>query len=175
MIQTTRLLLIPATADHVRAEIHDRQAFATLLNASVPDNWPPENVADALPLFLSWLEAAPDDVGWFGWYAVTRAADAPRTVIGGGGFVGPAEQGQVMLGYSVLPQFQRQGFATELADGLIRWAFTSSSVQRIVAETEWENPASVRVLERLGFAMAGAAATDAGHESGGMRFELHRA
>jgi RimJ/RimL family protein N-acetyltransferase len=174
MIQTTRLLLIPATAAHVRAEIHDRQAFGTLLNASVPDNWPPENVADALPLFLSWLEAAPDAVGWFGWYAVTRAPDAPRAVVGGGGFLGPAEQGQVMLGYSVLPQFQGQGFASEIADGLVRWAFTAASVQRIVAETEWANPASVRVLEKLGFTTLGAAANDAGHESGGTRFALHR-
>lgn len=175
MIQTTRLLLIPATAAHVRAEIHDRPAFAASLNAIVPDNWPPENVADALPLFLSWLEAAPDDVGWFGWYAVTHAADPPPTLIGSGGFVGPADQGQVMLGYSVLPQFQRQGFATELADALIRWAFTSPSVHRIVAETEWANPASVRVIEKLGFTRIGAAETKAGHESGGMRFERHRA
>lgn len=167
-IHTTRLCLIPATAAHVRAEIHDRRAFAALLDTLVPDNWPPETVAEALPLFLAWLEAAPDQVGWFGWYAVTRSHETPRTLVGGGGFIGPAEKGVVMLGYSVLPQFQRQGFATELAGGLIRWAFDAPSVERIAAETEWANPASVRVLEKLGFVTVGASA------SGGTRFELPR-
>ena len=40
---------------------------------------------------------------------------------------------------------------------------------RIVAETEWANPASVRVLHKLGFAEAGP-----GSEPGGTRFELLR-
>ena len=59
MIVTARLTLIPATVALARAEISDRGEFARLLEASVPDNWPPETAADALPLFLSWLEAAP--------------------------------------------------------------------------------------------------------------------
>jgi hypothetical protein len=60
MINTLRLSLIPSTPVLARAELNDRGEFARLLSASVPDNWPPESAADALPMFLAWMEAAPD-------------------------------------------------------------------------------------------------------------------
>jgi RimJ/RimL family protein N-acetyltransferase len=168
MIVTRRLTLVPATVPLARAELHDRPAFANLLGAVVPDAWPPDTVVDALPLFLDWLEAAPDRVGWFGWYALLREASEARPVlVGGGGFLGPPENGAVNMGYSVLPAFQRRGYAGEIVRGLATWAFVQPDVTVIVAETEWANPASVRVLERSGFQPAGEASDPAG-----ARFEL---
>jgi RimJ/RimL family protein N-acetyltransferase len=168
MIVTRRLTLIPATVSLARAELHDRTAFAALLGAVVPDTWPPESTVDALPLFLGWLEAAPDRVGWFGWYAVLRDGSPTGSVlIGGGGFLGPPEGGAVQMGYSVLSEFQRRGYATEIVRGLATWAFVQPGVEVIAAETEWANPASVRVLERNGFQVVGAAS-----EPDGTRFEL---
>src|SRR2546430_13713525 len=94
MIETTRLKLIPATVALARAEIGDRGEFARLLGAVVPDNWPPETLADALPLFLARLEAAPDRVGWFGWYALAAGdAAAVPVLVASGGFNGPPEDG----------------------------------------------------------------------------------
>ena len=168
MIVTRRLTLIAATVALARAELLDRAAFAALLDAVVPQAWPPESAADALPLFLGWLEAAPDKTGWFGWYALCRDISAAgQVLVGGGGFLGPPQDGVVQMGYSVLPEFQRRGYATEMVRGLASWAFVQSGVSVIAAETEWANPASVRVLERAGFQSAGAASDPAG-----MRFEL---
>ena len=168
MIVTRRLTLIAATVALARAELCDRAAFADLLGAVVPQSWPPQSAADALPLFLGWLEAAPQHVGWFGWYALCRDICASgQVLVGGGGFLGPPEDGVVQMGYSVLPEFQRRGYATEMVRGLATWAFVQSGVSVIAAETEWPNPASVRVLERTGFQPAGAATDPAG-----MRFEL---
>ncbi len=167
MIVTARLTLVSATVALARAEIGDRGEFARLLGASVPDNWPPETAADALPLFLSWLEAAPDRVGWFGWYALAAGDGAAAPVlVAGGGFKGPPQDGTAEIGYSVLPQFQGRGYATELVGGLVRWALTQPGVVRIVAGTEWANPASVRVLDKAGFCPVGPAA-----EPGGTRFQ----
>jgi len=168
MIVTRRLTLIPATVPLARAELQDRAAFAELLGAVVPDAWPPESTVDALPLLLGWLEAAPDRAGWFGWYAVLRDGLAAGSVlVGGGGFLGPPKDGAVQVGYSVLPDFQRRGYATEIVRGLATWAFVQPGVEVIAAETEWVNPASVRVLERNGFRAAGTAS-----EAEGTRFEL---
>lgn len=171
MLTTDRLTIVPATVAHARAEIADRAEFARLLQATVPEDWPPESAADALPLFLGWLEAAPDRAGWFGWYALSRAggASAP-TLIGGGGFLGPPAEGTVQIGYSMLPAFQGQGHATELVRELARWALAQPGVTCIVAETEWANPASVRVLEKSGFMRTGTVG-----EQGGARFELRAA
>lgn len=168
MIETARLKLIPATVDLARAEIGDRGEFARLLGASVPNNWPPETLADALPLFLGWLEAASDRIGWFGWYALAAGNGAAAPVlVASGGFKGPPQDGVVEIGYSVLPQFQGRGFATEVVGGLVRWALGQPGVARVAAETEWANPASVCVLSKAGFVPAGPAT-----EPGGARFEL---
>ena len=156
VIVTSRLKLIPATVALARAEINDRSEFARLLEATVPDNWPPESLADALPLLLGWLEAAPDHVGWFGWYALAVGDDfATPRLVGSGGFLGPPTSGTVEIGYSVLPQFQRQGYANEMVGGLVGWALRWPGVVRVGAETEWDNRASVRVLTKVGFHPSG--------------------
>ena len=168
MIETARLKLIPATVAMARAEIGDPAELARLLGAAVPDNWPPETLADALPLFLGWLEAAPDRVGWFSWYCLAAQGEAATPVlVASGGFKGPPQDGTAEIGYSVLPQFERRGYATEMVGGLVRWALAQPGVARVAAETEWANPASVRVLRKAGFVPAGVAT-----EPEGARFEL---
>lgn len=168
MCRTSRLTLRPATIALARAEIDDRAGFARQLGAIVPDNWPPASIVDALPLFLAWMEAAPAGLGWFAWHALAvGTAGAASTLVGSGGFTGPPQAGVVNIGYSVLPQFQGRGYATEIAGGLVQWALRQPGVTCVAAETEWANPASVRVLSKAGFIPAGTAAGPAG-----ARFEL---
>lgn len=168
MIETSRLTLIPATVALARAEIHDRGKFARLLGAAVPSNWPPDDLADALPVFLGWLEATPDRAGWFGWYALSAGeGPAPPVLVGSGGFKGPPQDGACEIGYAVLPQFRGRGYATEMVVGLVRWALTQPGVLRIVAQTERANGASMRVLTRAGFVPIAAAG-----DTGTARFEV---
>jgi [ribosomal protein S5]-alanine N-acetyltransferase len=166
-IRTNRLKIVPATVALARAELGDRLEFARQLDAAIPENWPPESAADALPLFLGWLEAAPDQVGWFGWYGLALEDTGSRILVAGGGFLGPPQAGSVQLGYSVLPQYQGRGYATELVNALIEWAREQPGLERIVAETEWANPASARVLQKAGFVEVGSI-----EGSEGSRFEL---
>ena len=165
MIETSQLRLIPTDLELARAELVDRRRFERLLGASVPGSWPPESLTDALPVFLHWLEAAPEARGWFTWYALTLSA-AP-VLVASAGFKGPPRDGVVEVGYSVLPEFQGRGYATEMACGLTRWALGEPGVTRIVAETEWANPASVRVLRKAGFVLVGST-----NDLGGALFEL---
>jgi [ribosomal protein S5]-alanine N-acetyltransferase len=168
MLETARLKLIPATVELARAEIADRHQFARLLGAKVPDNWPPETLADALPLFLGWLEESPDRIGWFSWYALA-ADEVPGSpvLVGSVGFKGPPQDGIAEVGYSVLSQFQGRGFATDMVVNLVGWAVVQPGVARVVAETEYANPASVRVLIKAGFIPVGPTMN-----SGGQRFEF---
>lgn len=92
---------------------------------------------------------------------------AAPVLVASGGFLGPPQDGTAEIGYSVLPQFQGWGYATEMVGGLVGWALGQPGVVRVAAETEWANPASVRVLSKAGFVPSGPAA-----ESGGARFEL---
>jgi [ribosomal protein S5]-alanine N-acetyltransferase len=176
MIVTARMRLAPASIALARAELTDRTEFSRLLSATVPEEWPPGILADALPVFLEWMEAAPERVGWYVWYAMMRAPrealemladDVGDILVASGGFKGPPQDGTVEIGYSVLPRFQGQGYATEMVRALIDWAFTQPDVARIVAETTEDNVASVRLLRRLGFQRA-----DPAVEPGHIRFML---
>lgn len=177
MIVTARMRMVPASVVLARAELTDRAEFARLLPATVPDEWPPEILADALPLFLEWTEAAPDRVGWYVWYAMMRASREASDILAGdvgdilmasGGFKGPPLDGTVEIGYSVLPRFQGHGYATEMVRALIGWAFAQPSVARIVAETTEDNAPSMRLLHRLGFVR-----TEPAVEPGHVRFVLN--
>lgn len=59
------------------------------------------------------------------------------------------------LGYSLADAAWGHGFATEAAGALLHWAFDALDVNRVQAETDTRNLASIRVLEKLGFVLEG--------------------
>lgn len=59
------------------------------------------------------------------------------------------------LSWFVLPEYQQQGYATEITVALLHFAFEDLGQGRVVVETHPENPASQRVLEKLGFCCLG--------------------
>lgn len=77
------------------------------------------------------------------------------TVVGDLGFKGPPEKGIVELGYGMEPEYEGRGYMTEAAEVIIQWAFAQKGVTAVEAETEPENAASQRVLEKLGFRPCG--------------------
>ena len=169
-LRTERLELVPATAPLVRAELGRTGTFSELLGAEIPKNWPPELLVDALSFFLEQLDQHPEQAGWLSWYGVLRGDPEP-VLVGSGGFKGcPQPDSTIEVGYSVLPQYQGCGYATEAAAGLLSWAFAHSEVSRVIAETLPDNARSIRVLEKLGFLRIGQ-----GSEPGLIRFELARA
>jgi RimJ/RimL family protein N-acetyltransferase len=146
-IVTPRLRIVAATAEHVQLEIADRASFARILDCVVPEIWPPESAADALPWFLERLTAEPENVGWYAWYAILKTGQ----LIGGAGFLGSPVDGVVETGFSLLKDHQGCGFAREIMDSLTHWAFSDDRVQTIAAETHDDNAAARRLLTRLGF------------------------
>jgi len=55
----------------------------------------------------------------------------------------------------ILPEYQGRGFASEAAAGLVKYAFSTLGVERLVATMAAENAASVKVAERLGMTCEG--------------------
>jgi RimJ/RimL family protein N-acetyltransferase len=154
-LHTSRMRLVASTVELVRAELFDREAFARALAVEVPPDWPPDEAADAVPWFLERLEeSAGADEGWYGFYGV--ALDGVRPVlVGGGGTIGPPQGGSVEIGYSVLPAFQRRGYALDMMTAIIAWIAADARVAQITAETDSDNVASQNLLERLGFTEIG--------------------
>lgn len=63
----------------------------------------------------------------------------------------PNANGEVEIGYGTYPDFQQNGFMTEAVGAMIAWAFQQDGVKVILAETDPENVASHRVLEKNAF------------------------
>lgn len=59
------------------------------------------------------------------------------------------------FGYIVAPSHWGRGYATEAGEALLDWAFDTWDLNRVQAEADTRNPASRRVLEKLGFTLEG--------------------
>ena len=57
---------------------------------------------------------------------------------------------EIGLYYSLSPRHQRQGYATEAAKALLDYGFDQLNLKRIVANTDFDNAASIGVMEKIG-------------------------
>jgi ribosomal-protein-alanine N-acetyltransferase len=113
MIETTRLIIIPATIEMLKTEINDKSQLPVLLDAIIPKSWPPETLEDAFPWFAEQLERNPEQNCWYCWYAILKSKDILKnTLVGSVGFKGgPDNSGTVEIGYSVLNEYQGKSIA----------------------------------------------------------------
>jgi len=63
--------------------------------------------------------------------------------------------GSAQLGYAFLPEFWGQGVGSEAMEAVLGWAGRQASFTRIEAEAHHDNPASLHLLEKLGFVQKG--------------------
>jgi len=62
---------------------------------------------------------------------------------------------EIEILFSVADEHQNRGYITEAGRALVAWAFNHTPAPYLVAIVKHDNPASVRVIEKLGFAYAG--------------------
>lgn len=170
MIRTAHLDLLPAAPETLHAALRGRAALARALGLHVPASWPPDLLDDdALRFTLERLAGAPEHAGWWMYFAAAHDVQ-PATLIGSGGFRGPPTDGTVEIGYSVVTDHRRHGYATDMVGGLVQYAFAHAGVHRVIADTLPSLFASIGVLARNGFRFLGP-----GTDPGTIRFVLGRA
>lgn len=167
VIESRRLTLVAATTQLISADLAGREEFSKEINADVPENWPPPLFGSAvMRVALEQLED-PAEHGWSIWYLLSRKENPPR-LRGICDFKGmPGPKGSVEISYSVLEQFQIQGYATEAVARLIVWAFSHQNVTEVTAETMPHMKQSIRVMEKNGLSFAGP-----GSEHGVVKYAL---
>ena len=173
-MRTARLELVAARLEHLEAELLGPERLEKLLGAKLLPSWPPgEYDRFAVAYFRDRLIEGGEAVAvWYVWYAIQPVtAGSPATLVACGGYFGPpSADGTVEIGYSVVPERRRRGYATELVQALTKRAFDAPDVRRILAESDVENVASIGVLTRCGFRRQGT-----GREPHYDRFQLDRA
>lgn len=141
-LETGRLLLVPLTRSDADA----------VLSGERQSNWSAGYPADGdVEIARMIANAANDSNGpdLFGPYNVVERESG--LLIGGAGFLGPPDdQGAVEIGYGIAPEWRNRGLATEAVVGLLAFAWSQPSVERVFATTDLPNLASARVLEKAG-------------------------
>ena len=137
MIETKRLIIYPAEREQMEAFIAAekdpelKKAYSEMLDGCLryPDQWQ--------------------------WYAMWMIDLRDGTHVGDLCFKGLDQSGMAEIGYGILGDYQGQGYATEAVNAAVMWALRQPGVTRVEAETEPDNTASRRVLEKCGFQPSG--------------------
>ena len=137
MLETRRLKIYAASQDimeqFIEAQTVDvlKAAYTEMLNGCLehPDQWE--------------------------WYAIWMIELKDGAHIGELCFKGLSADGVAEIGYGISEEYQNNGYATEAVMAVLEWAFSHPEVAAIEAETDPENIASKRVLEKCGFALNG--------------------
>ena len=152
-LETARLRLVPCAPAHLLALIEHPERFENVAGFPLGDGLRGFYVSgDVSPGWLEALRAAagaaPDP--WIhGFFMIERSSGV---AIGSAGFKGPPDgDGMVEIAYGVVPSRQGQGFATEAAGALVRYAAADPRVRLLRAHTLPEANASTRVLRKCGF------------------------
>ncbi len=107
---------------------------------------------------MRWLygmaQSHPEQHPWFtNWQIILSVANMS---IGSSCFKGgPNEKGEVEIGYGIKEAYRNQGYMTEAAKALCRWALDQPGVTSATAETDKDNPASLRVCLKTGMEKSG--------------------
>ncbi|HRX84040.1 MAG TPA: GNAT family protein [Phycisphaerae bacterium] len=169
-LSTQRLELVAMDVDSAELAVGENARLAAHLDASIPDDWPPEHIDAQSIGFMRDLMRDTEQPGWWLWFVVRCADGGARRLIGTAGYKGPVDTaGTVEVGYSVVPSEQCRGYATEAVARLIERAWTTPGIRRVIGETLPHLTPSIRVMEKLGFTFTGP-----GSEEGVIRYHLDR-
>jgi [ribosomal protein S5]-alanine N-acetyltransferase len=149
---TERLELRPLPARTAAVLPQDKQEASRHLGARLHHEWPGLDLLGVLPRQAA---SSPESERFGIWVIIERDG---RNVVGDVGFHGPPDEGgTVEIGYCVVPDRRRRGYATEATRALVEWATAQPPVRCIVAGCVLDNVASIRTLERVGFLRTGEA------------------
>jgi RimJ/RimL family protein N-acetyltransferase len=131
----------------------DLTAASTLAGVALPEFFVGEPERGLWRMRLSDIAANPEAARW-----IARAAvdDPGGFVVGHAGFHGPPnDDGMVEVGYTVLPEYRRRGYARAMLTALLRRAAGEPQVRVVRASISPDNTASLATIAGFGFEPAG--------------------
>jgi RimJ/RimL family protein N-acetyltransferase len=148
-INTQRLRLIPLKLNQLELALQNLEVLEAALNLVMTRPWMNDRVRRAIRMKIDKMRKADAfQHDWFTyWLIVITDENVGAGMLGFKGY--PDESGSTEIGYGIDEAYQGKGYMGEAVQALIDWAFTHPFCNVITA-TEVENPASRRLLERLG-------------------------
>jgi predicted acetyltransferase len=148
-VNTPRLKLIPLDLNQLELALQNVDQLEVSLNVTVARTLITGRVRHAIGMKIEKMKKA--DVSqhdWFTyWLVVIREENIGAGMLGFKGY--PNTMGSTEIGYGIDAAYQNKGYMSEAVQALISWAFTHP-LCKVITATEVENPASSRLLEKVG-------------------------
>lgn len=111
--------------------------------------WPPQSLEEVRSFLREASLRAPNEPDT--WYQLAIVLAATGQLIGDVGihFLGPDNE-QAEIGYTLNPDYQSKGYATEAVRGVLRYLFQDLGKHRVTASVDPRNTKSTALLERIG-------------------------
>jgi threonine dehydratase len=111
-----------------------------------------------------------------GWVQFTVEEREGGRIVGDVGFtVADGEPNVIKVGYTIAPEFQGRGYATEAIRALVNYAFDALGAEIVRAHASAENVSSIRVAEKVGMRLVERVQYREGDEVWhGVRYEVRR-
>lgn len=149
-IHTKRLEIVPLTAYQLKLWVENIQQLEKELNCSYQAEPMEGFFLEIVKGQLDVTEADSDNYLWHSFWLLIRTSD--RVVVGSADFKDvPNHNGEVEIGYGLGKAYEHNGYMTEAAKAMCKWALKQKSVSTIIAETDLDGFASQKILERCGF------------------------
>jgi len=150
-LQTERLLLTPLTLPQLKLCLTDLPALEADLGLPIVSEVITERVQRAIQMKIDKMTKLDETSHpWQTYWLIVISVE--NVGVGLAGFKGvPDADGVTEIGYRIAPSHQNQGYMTEAVRALVDWAFNYPYCYcQAITATDVKNPASRRLLEKLG-------------------------
>ncbi len=140
--------MITLTVEMMEAFLKKSNDIETIIPYSVAPEYPLEVYKQFFEYKIDRFRKFPSENDWEG--VIIQKED--NIIMGDMGFKGgPDIEGNIDIGYSIVPSYQGKGYATEMGKAMVDWGLSQPSVKKVIATCDLDNYASIRVLEKIGF------------------------
>ncbi|MFJ7405968.1 MULTISPECIES: GNAT family N-acetyltransferase [unclassified Lysinibacillus] len=148
-LNTERLRILALNAENLRLLIDNPKKLELQLSLTESDSFLDAELQQAMEIRYAKLLCDKENYIWYtNWLIVSKSQNCS---VGGIMLKGlPNDNGEVVIGYYTLPEYQGNGYMTETIYSIKNWLLSQPNVKFVVADTEKDNIASHRVLEKSG-------------------------
>lgn len=149
-LETKRLTIVPLNLDQFKLLLNGTDKMEKSLGLNNSN----EHLDGHTQVAMEWLyEEAKKHKKKYLWYTNWQITLKQCNLsIGSACFMGcPDDSGTVEIGYGINEKYRCNGYMTEAVNAICKWALSLQNISRIIAETEKDNIASQKVLQKCGF------------------------
>jgi RimJ/RimL family protein N-acetyltransferase len=153
-VSSARLDLLPLSLEVMEALLRgDRSQAQQMVGYRFPASFPTGDES-TLRFRVAIARTQPEALPLL-FRAMVLRAD-PEVMVGRIGFHGPVDgDGMLEIGYSVFPEYRRQGYAREAAVAMFQWGQADPRVKKFRASVSPTNEPSRNLVTSLGFVEVG--------------------